>query len=201
MNKYIKIVISKGRLEKETYKLFEKNGISFKKSNEKDLILTNEIHGIKVLRVKPQDVCYFVNQKYADIGIVGLDWLYENQSPILEHVNLEFGFCKMCLLSNKDLDNINKVKVCTEYTKIAKKYFNEIKKDADIVKLNGSLELTPVENISDCIIDISDTGETAKKMGLFYQQTIFNSNACMTYRKDSDQNITNFIEQIINCKQ
>ena len=49
---------------------------------------------------------------------------------------------------------------------MSKKYFDSINRDVEIIKLNGSVELAPILNLSDVIIDIVETGSTLKENNL-----------------------------------
>ena len=59
-----------------------------------------------------------------------------------------------------------RLRVSTKYINVSKKYFDSINRDVEIIKLNGSVELAPILNLSDVIIDIVETGSTLKENNL-----------------------------------
>ena len=59
-----------------------------------------------------------------------------------------------------------RLRVATKYINVSKKYFDSINRDVEIIKLNGSVELAPILNLSDVIIDIVETGSTLKENNL-----------------------------------
>nr|WP_270000653.1 ATP phosphoribosyltransferase [Brachyspira hyodysenteriae] len=59
-----------------------------------------------------------------------------------------------------------RLRVATKYVNISKNYFNSINRDVEIIKLNGSIELAPILNLSDVIVDIVETGSTLKENNL-----------------------------------
>ena len=79
------------------------------------------------------------------------------------------------LLKTRDI-----IKVATKYPKIAKAYFNEERhQSVDIIKLNGSIELAPIVGLSDCIVDIVETGSTLRENGLEVLEEICDLSARM----------------------
>ena len=117
---------------------------------------------------KGPDVPTYVEYGAADIGIVGKDILLENSHDVYELLDLKFGKCKLCMASVKDYkeDIERRLRVATKYVNMSKKYFDSINRDVEIIKLNGSIELAPILNLSDVIIDIVETGSTLKENNL-----------------------------------
>jgi len=167
MNK-INIALPKGRLLKKVYDLFKKIGYENKELLEDNRKLVFENKGVRYLIVKPSDVGIYVEKGVADIGIVGKDILLENSHDIYELLDLKFGKCKICMASIKDYkeDIERRLRVATKYINVSKKYFDSINRDVEIIKLNGSVELAPILNLSDVIIDIVETGSTLKENNL-----------------------------------
>jgi ATP phosphoribosyltransferase len=63
--------------------------------------------------------------------------------------------------------------VATKYPAIAKDYFFNVKNQTvDIIKLNGSVELGPIVELSDVIVDIVETGSTLKENGLMVLEEV-----------------------------
>lgn len=174
MNK-INIALPKGRLLKKVYDLFKKIGYENEELLEDNRKLVFENKGIRYLIVKPSDVGIYVEKGVADIGIVGKDILLENSHDVYELLDLKFGKCKICMASIKDYkeDIERRLRVATKYINVSKKYFDSINRDVEIIKLNGSIELAPILNLSDVIIDIVETGSTLKENNLIVIKDIF----------------------------
>ena len=167
MNK-INIALPKGRLLKKVYDLFKKIGYENEELLEDNRKLVFEDKGVRYLIVKPSDVGIYVEKGVADIGIVGKDILLENSHEVYELLDLKFGKCKLCMAAVKDYkeDIERRLRVATKYVNVSKKYFDSINRDVEIIKLNGSIELAPILNLSDVIIDIVETGSTLKENNL-----------------------------------
>ena len=166
----INIALPKGRLVNKVYTLFEKIGYENKEllEDNRKLVFENKDKNVRYLIVKPSDVGIYVEKGVADIGIVGKDIPLENNHDVYELLDLKFGKCKVCMASvngyREDIER--RLRVATKYVNISKNYFNSINRDVEIIKLNGSIELAPILNLSDVIVDIVETGSTLRENNL-----------------------------------
>ena len=172
--KYLTFALTKGRLARQTLELLESIGITCEEMKDKDtrkLIFVNEDLGLKFFLAKGPDVPTYVEYGAADIGVVGKDTLMEEGRQVYEVLDLGFGKCRMCVCgpaSAKELLQRNEIiRVASKYPNIAKDYFNNKKNQTvEIIKLNGSVELAPLVDLSEVIVDIVETGSTLKENGL-----------------------------------
>ena len=139
----------------------------------------------------------------ADIGIVGEDTILEEARNIFEVLDLGFGKCRMCVCGPQTakplLENQELICEATKYPKIAKDYFyNKKHQTVDIIKLNGSVELGPIVNLSDVIVDIVETGSTLRENGLEVLEEICPLSARMIVNQVSMQMETERIRKLIN---
>ena len=67
----------------------------------------------------------------------------------------------------------------------------------DIIKLNGSVELGPIVNLSDVIVDIVETGSTLRENGLNVLEEICPLSARMIVNQVSMQMETQRIRKLI----
>ncbi len=196
----INVALPKGRLGEKVYDMFEKAGYecpSIKEVNRK-LIFTNEEKGISFFWVKPSDVSIYVERGAADIGVCGKDILLEYAPDVYELVDLKMGKCRMAVASKKEFfdDGQKVLRVATKFTNIAKNFYASKCRDIDIIKLNGSIELAPILNLSDVIVDIVETGATLKENDLDVIETIVPISARLISNKSSFKFKTKQIEDI-----
>lgn len=171
MNKPLRIALTKGRLEKDTVGLFEKIGYDCTAVREKGrkLILPIPDGNIEVVLAKANDVITYVEHGVCDIGVVGKDTIMEMQGKFFEMVDLGFGRCKFALATKKGskfYGGYNVKTIATKYPIIARTFFESKGMDVEIVKIEGSVELAPLLELSDGIVDIVETGTTLKENGL-----------------------------------
>ena len=204
--RYLTFALAKGRLARKSMELFEKIGISCEEMKDKDtrkFIFTNEELGLKFFLAKPSDVPTYVEYGAADIGIVGADTILEENRRVYEVLDLGFGKCRMCVCgpheAKKLLEHREMIRVASKYPNIAKDYFyNKKHQTVDIIKLNGSVELGPIVNLSDVIVDIVETGSTLRENGLEVLEEICPLSARMIVNQVSMQMESKRINDIIS---
>lgn len=171
MNKPIRIALTKGRLEKDTVGLLEKIGFDCKSVREKGrkLILPIPDANLEVVLAKANDVITYVEHGVCDMGVVGKDTIMEMGGSFFELVDLGFGKCRFALAAKKGSSfygGYDIKTIATKYPNVARTYFEAKGMDLEIVKIEGSVELAPLLELSDGIVDIVETGTTLKENGL-----------------------------------
>ena len=172
--RYLTFALAKGRLAKKSLEMFEKIGITcdeMKDEKTRKLIFVNEELKLKFFLAKAGDVPTYVEYGAADIGVVGKDTILEEGRKLYEVMDLGFGKCKMCVCGPESAKELLKhhemIRVASKYPNIAKDYFyNKKHQTVEIIKLNGSVELAPIVNLSEVIVDIVETGSTLRENGL-----------------------------------
>ena len=172
------IALSKGRILEQSLPLLKKAGL-FVAPNElqsRKLILNTNIENIKVIILRASDVPVFVQHGAADIGIAGKDVLLEHgSSGVFELLDLGISKCRLMVASNEKQDlNLNSLKVATKYINSTKEFFHAKGKQVEIIKLSGAMELAPIVGLSDCIVDLVDTGDTLKANNLVARELVRN---------------------------
>jgi len=172
------IALPKGRIAKETLEIFTKLfGESFEFEDRKLILKTPEF---TFLLVRNQDVPVYVKHQAADLGVVGLDVLTEQNLDIVQLLDLGIGKCRVCVgMREGEVLDYNKpeITVATKMERIAKQHFSNKAVAAKIIKLYGSIELAPLVGMCDAIVDIVETGATMKQNGLCAVETILESSA------------------------
>ena len=178
--KYLVFALCKGRLAFKTLELLEKIGITCEEMKDKDtrkLVFVNEELKCKFFLAKGPDIPTYVESGAADIGVCGSDIIQEENRRVYEVLDLGFGKCRMCVCgperAKELLSHRERIRVATKYPAIAKDYFFNVKNQTvDIIKLNGSVELGPIVELSDVIVDIVETGSTLKENGLMVLEEV-----------------------------
>ncbi len=182
MNKPLRIALTKGRLEKDTVKLFESLGFDCTSVHEKGrrLILPVADGKIEVVLAKANDVITYVEHGVCDLGVVGKDTILEMQGKIFELLDLGFGRCRFALAAKKGdkfFGGYGVKTIASKYPNVARNFFESKGMDVEIVKIEGSVELAPLLELSDGIVDIVETGSTLKENGLEVVEDIVNISA------------------------
>ncbi len=197
---YLNIALPKGRLGEKVYAMFEAAGFdcpSIKEDNRK-LTFENEEKGIRFFWVKPSDVAIYVERGAADIGVAGKDILLEYSPDVYELLDLDIGKCNVAVAAPNGFKDSNKraLKVATKFANIAKAHYSAKGREIDIIHLNGSIELAPILQLSDVIVDIVETGRTLKENGLEVVEYIVPISARLIANKASSKFKGDMIDRI-----
>ena len=171
MNKPLRIALTKGSLEKDTMGLREKIGFDCTALHEKGrkLILSIPDANLEVVLAKAADVITYVEHGVCDMGVVGKDTIMEMHGKFFELVDLGFGKCRFALATKKGSSfygGYDVKTIATKYPNVSRAFFESKGMDVEIVKIEGSVELAPLLELSDGIVDIVETGTTLKENGL-----------------------------------
>lgn len=205
MNRPLRIALTKGRLEKDTVGLLEKIGYDCTAIREKGrkLILPVPDGNLEVVLAKANDVITYVEHGVCDMGVVGKDTIMEMQGKFFELVDIGFGRCKFALATKKGstfYGGFDVKTVATKYPNITRRFFVAKGMDVDIIKIEGSVELAPLLELADGIVDIVETGTTLKENGLEVIEDVCPISARlivnMVSMKMRQQEIENFVKLV-----
>jgi ATP phosphoribosyltransferase len=179
----IVLALPKGRILSECGDLLARAGIhpaaDYADEDSRRLRFPTDDPGLDVVRVRPFDVATFVAFGAAHIGVCGADVLMEFDYPELyAPLDLDIGHCRVSVAEpaetagSDDPGRWSRVRVATKYPNIARRHFAGRGVQADIVHLNGAMELAPGLGLSRLIVDLVQTGSTLKANGLVETEVI-----------------------------
>ena len=179
------LALPKGRILSECGPVLARAGIRpdqdlFDEGSRKLRFPTDD-PALDVVRVRPFDVATFVAFGAAQIGICGADVLMEFDYPeIYAPLDLGIGACRVSVAEPRetagsdDPRTWSRVRVATKYPTIARRHFAARGVQAEVVHLNGAMELAPGLGLARLIIDLVATGSTLKANGLVETEVIAN---------------------------
>ena len=172
----IQVALPKGRLGEKAYETLAAAGYECPSILEKNRKLTfeNPEKGVRYFWVKPSDVSIYVERGAADVGVAGKDILLEYGPDIYELLDLNVGKCRMCVAAKNGFrdDPDRTLRVATEFPNITRTYYAARSRDIDIIRLHGSIEIAPILDLTDVIVDIVETGTTLRENDLTPIETI-----------------------------
>lgn len=206
--KPIRIALTKGRLEKESVKLFKQMGLDCTNLEEKGRRLILPVGNYEAVLAKAADVITYVELGACDIGVVGKDTIVENGHSFYEVLDLNIGRCRFALAGPKGKDffgGYNVKRIASKYPNVARAYFESKNMDVEIIKIEGSVELAPLLDVADAIVDIVETGSTLRENGLEVIEEIFPISARvivnMASMKLRKQEIEKFLMEIEKARE
>ena len=165
------IAIAKGALYDDSAERLRAAGVDLPEDPGRRLTVTTR-DGTNVLFLRPTDVPAYVEFGAADCGIVGADVLWETERHVCELADLAFGACRL-VVAGRRIDRYHEgaqlptfLRVATKFVKSAEAFFAERDVPAQIIKLHGSVELSPLVGLADLIVDLVATGNTLREHDL-----------------------------------
>ena len=181
---------AKGRLNEQSTGLLAEAGIRVAESKRK-LISQAEGFPLEVLYLRDDDIPQAVAMGVADLGIVGLNEVAEKGFRVDQLMDLGFGGCRISLAVPKGTayegpEYFRGKRIATSYPNILTRYFAEREIEAEIHRIEGSVEIAPAVGMSDAIFDIVSSGGTLISNGLVEVEKVFFSEAVLIANPDLD---------------
>ncbi|MBD0355218.1 MAG: ATP phosphoribosyltransferase [Rubrobacteraceae bacterium] len=170
----LRVAVPKGAIFDDAIKALGEAGLPVEVLRENGRRLFYRSEETEFIISRPSDVPVFVEYGAADVGIVGKDVLEEQRPNVMELRDLGTGACRMILAAPEGkAENIRRaishaevVRVATKFPNTARRYFDTLGRQAEIIELHGSVELAPLVGLAECIVDLSATGTTLRENDL-----------------------------------
>ena len=188
-NGRLHIAIQKGgRLSDYSRDLLRDAGFKIQKGKN-DLTARVDNFPMDLMFVRDDDIPTFVSDGVCEFGIVGRNVLEEfaagEAEPRFEVVApLGFGRCALKIAAPERAPyqgpaSLSGQRVATSYPRLLQKFFDDHGVDAEVVKMNGAVELAPRLQIASFICDLVSTGATLEANGLRAVETVLESEALL----------------------
>lgn len=206
----LKIAIQKsGRLSELSMSLLEKAGISLLKSRDQ-LLCRARNFPLDVFLVRDDDIPAFLATDVCQIGVLGQNTLAEKQllypeefGGLSEVMPLGYGRCRLSIavpngMNYPDLGALQNKTIATSYKGILGEFLAANGVAANIVTMEGAVEVAPRTHLADAICDIVSTGNTLVSNGLKEQDVIFESEAALIRRADIAPELNELYEKLLS---
>ena len=202
----LSLALAKGKLLTDTMEILEQSGYRFPgfSPGSRKLTFLSEDGSLEILMVRGSDVLSYVEYGGAQMGVVGLDLILEEDRAVLEPLDLKIGLCRLVVaapLGQEGPPPLGRpIRVATKYPRLAEKYYVSRGVSVEILKLHGSLELAPKVGLSDRIVDLVATGKTIRENHLEIVDEILVSTGRIIVSRAAwpqrNQEIRSFLERI-----
>lgn len=185
----LKIAIQKsGRLSEKSFALLEKAGISLLKSKDQ-LLCRARNFPLDIFLVRDDDIPAFLVNDVCQLGILGQNTMLETKlldpqtfGGLEQVIELGFGRCRLSIATPNDMsyDGVESLAgktIATSYRGLLADYLARQGVAADIVTMEGAVEVAPRTHLADAICDLVSTGNTLISNGLTEQECILESQA------------------------
>jgi len=194
---------NKGSLSEDAVTLVKSAGYSCRRIG-KELMIIDKENQVEFVFLRPKDIAVYVSKGILDLGITGRDLALDSLAGVHELFGLGFGKSSFSYACKKgrmnDVKDLDGKRIATSYPNLVRADLEKYGISADIVVLDGAVEISIDLGVADAIADVVETGRTLKDVGLeVFSQSILKSEAILVARKGdltSDKNAYIFVERI-----
>ena len=188
MQTTLKIAIQKsGRLSESSLTLLKECGIDIDNGLNKLKVEASNFP-LEIFFLRDDDIPQYVEDKVADLGIVGENVLLEKEKSLDIVDRLGFGKCRLSLAIPKEqayssLKDLNGKRIATSYPVLLSQYMSAQNVSAEIHEISGSVEIAPGIGLADAVCDLVSSGSTLFTNGLKEVEVVLRSEAVLIANK------------------
>ncbi len=193
-NGNLKLAIQKdGRLTEDTVVFLRSAGLQFENYKQK-LFSSCRNFPLEIVYVRDDDIPDYLESGAVDLGIVGQNLINETRPKVKKLLNLRYGFCSLCLAVQKEStiqsakDLSDKI-IATSYPNSTKYFFEKRNLKVNVIKISGSVEITPILGVALAIVDLVSTGSTLALNDLRIIEKLYESEAVLLANPDSTEDL------------
>jgi len=137
----------------------------------RELSVRDKDNGVEFVFLRPRDIATYVSNGVLDLGVTGLDLLHDSGADVKHVMDLGFGRARFCYAVPKESDLTpdsftSDTRIATSYTNLVRKDLDQRGVDAEIIDLDGAVEISIDLGVADAIADVVQTGRTIDEAGL-----------------------------------
>ena len=175
----------------------------------KALNIVDEANGVEFFFLRPKDIAIYVAKGLLDLGITGRDLAADSRVKVQELLPLGFGSSTFRYAApqgqNWKVEDLDGKRIATSYPNVVRDYLTEHGMKAEVIRLDGAVEISIKLGVADVIADVVSTGNTLRQHGLEpFGEPLIDSEAVVIKRVDTDvtedeQVILKRIQGILNA--
>ena len=182
-------VPNKGSLSEAACAMLHEAG--YRQRQDRELLVIDPESGVELFFLRPRDIAIYVGSGRLDIGITGRDLLLDSRSEAEEILALGFGRSTFRFAgrpgTGSTVEDLKGRRIATSYPGIVRAHLDRAGIPAEVVKLDGAVEISIQLGVADVIADVVETGSTLRQAGLeLIGAPILESEAVVIQRRDAD---------------
>lgn len=187
----IKIAVpNKGSLSEAAVEILGEAGYK-DRGHSKTLNVVDVDNGVEFFFLRPKDIAIYVARGVLDLGITGRDLALDSNAQFKEVLSLGFGDSTFRYAAPQgegwDISHLEGKRVATSYPNLVRRDLAEKGISADVIRLDGAVEISIRLGVADAIADVVSTGTTLRQQGLApFGEPIVSSEAVVIKRHDAE---------------
>jgi ATP phosphoribosyltransferase len=163
----------------------------YRQRSDRELLVLDPESGAELFFLRPRDIAVYVGSGRLDIGITGRDLLLDSRAEAEEILSLGFGRSTFRFAgrpgTGSTLEDLKGRRIATSYPGIVRSHLDRAGVPAEVVKLDGAVEISIELGVADVIADVVETGSTLRQAGLeLIGSPILESEAVVIQRRDTE---------------
>lgn len=181
---------NKGALSDAAVQILSDAGYKCKRYS-RELVVRDAEHEVEFVYLRPRDIAIYVGSGVVNAGITGRDLWQDSRANVTEHLGLNIGKSRFCyaIPNDKDWtpDDLGGKRIATSYAAIVEDDMKARGKNAEIVRLDGAVEISIQLGVADAIADVVESGRTLYEAGLkIIGEPIMHSEAVVVTRNGAE---------------
>ena len=158
---------NKGKLASGSIELLQAAGYRLSRAG-RELSVRDAGHGVAFYFLRPRDIAVYVSTGVLDLGITGRDMLVDSRTDLVELLALGFGAARFhyALPKNARGSSLEGLRIATSYPDLVARDLAARGIHAQLVPLDGAVEVSIQLGVADAIADVVQTGQTLADAGL-----------------------------------
>ncbi len=163
-------VPNKGALASSASEMLGEAGYR-RRHDARDLTVLDPHHEVEFFFLRPKDIAVYVGSGELDLGITGRDLALDSGAPVGERLALGFGSSTFRYAAPVDsgftsVTDLDGKRLATAYPRLAKADLAAHGVKAEVIRLDGAVEISVQLGLADAVADVVDSGRTLRQHGL-----------------------------------
>jgi ATP phosphoribosyltransferase len=162
-------VPNKGALAASASEMLTEAGYR-QRGEQRDLTVLDSANEVEFFFLRPKDIAAYVGSGDLDLGITGRDLAQESGAPVEERLSLGFGGStfRYAAPAGQDwkLADLDGKRLATAYPRLVRDDLAKQGIKADVIRLDGAVEISVQLGLADAIADVVGSGRTLRQHNL-----------------------------------
>ncbi|ANY23522.1 MULTISPECIES: ATP phosphoribosyltransferase [Gordonia] len=183
-------VPNKGALSESASAILSEAGYR-RRTDAKDLTVLDNNNDVEFFFLRPKDIAIYVASGRLDLGITGRDLARDSGAEVSEQLAMGFGSSTFRYAAPADqqwsVADLAGKRIATSYPNLVRADLAGHGITADIIRLDGAVEISIQLGVADAIADVVGSGRTLRQHDLAaFGESLCDSEAVLISRRDAD---------------
>lgn len=142
-----------------------------RRHDQRDLTVLDPANEVEFFFLRPKDIAVYVGSGELDLGITGRDLVRDSGAPVTERLALGFGASTFRYAAPADsgftsVRDLAGKRLATSYATLAREDLARNGVDAEVIRLDGAVEISVQLGVADAVADVVDSGRTLRQHNL-----------------------------------